>query len=143
MRATVSSSFIAMRANVSRMSLGCGERIRLAVGPFRIDVDQAHLNGGERILQFPVAGVTLIAQPLAFRSPIDVFLRFPNVFATSSESKRLEPHRLQGAIAGQDHQVGPRNLSPYFCLIGHNNRRALSRLALSGQLLSGANRCVP
>src|SRR5215472_13515036 len=27
---------------------------------------------------------------------------------------------------------------PYFCLIGHSSRRALSRLALSGQLLSGA-----
>src|SRR5262249_30820959 len=32
---------------------------------------------------------------------------------------------------------------PYFCLIGHNSRRALSRLALSGQLLSGAKRCWP
>src|SRR3954462_6144519 len=32
---------------------------------------------------------------------------------------------------------------PYFCLIGHNNRRALSRSTLSGQLLSGAKRCVP
>src|SRR5580700_6803979 len=32
---------------------------------------------------------------------------------------------------------------PYFCLIGHNSRRALSRFALSGQLLSGAKRCCP
>ena len=32
---------------------------------------------------------------------------------------------------------------PYFCLIGHSSRRALSRFALSGQLLSGAKRCVP
>jgi hypothetical protein len=30
---------------------------------------------------------------------------------------------------------------PYFCLIGHSSRRALSRLALSGQLLTGAKRC--
>ena len=29
---------------------------------------------------------------------------------------------------------------PYFCLTGHSSRRALSRLTLSGQLLSGANR---
>ncbi len=34
-------------------------------------------------------------------------------------------------------------LLPYFCLIGHSNRRALSRLPLSGQLLRGAKRCVP
>ena len=32
---------------------------------------------------------------------------------------------------------------PYFCLMGHNRRRALSRLTLSGQLLSGAKRIVP
>ncbi len=34
-------------------------------------------------------------------------------------------------------------LRPYFCLTGQSSRRALSRLALSGQLLSGAKRCVP
>src|SRR5215472_2424070 len=34
-------------------------------------------------------------------------------------------------------------LRPYFRLIGHSKRRALSRLALSGQLLSGAKRCCP
>jgi hypothetical protein len=34
-------------------------------------------------------------------------------------------------------------LRPYFCLIGQSSRRALSRLALSGQLLSGAKRCAP
>jgi hypothetical protein len=32
---------------------------------------------------------------------------------------------------------------PYFCLIGQSKRRALSRFALSGQLLRGAKRCVP
>ena len=32
---------------------------------------------------------------------------------------------------------------PYFFLTGHSSRRALSRLTLSGQLLSGAKRCWP
>ncbi len=32
---------------------------------------------------------------------------------------------------------------PYFFLTGQSSRRALSRLALSGQLLSGAKRCPP
>ena len=31
--------------------------------------------------------------------------------------------------------------SPYCCFTGHNRRRALSRLPLSGQLFSGSNRC--
>src|SRR5688572_14733033 len=34
-------------------------------------------------------------------------------------------------------------LLPYFCLIGQSSLRALSRLTLSGQLLSGAKRCCP
>jgi hypothetical protein len=34
-------------------------------------------------------------------------------------------------------------LCPYFLLIGQSNRRALSRLALSGQLFSGAKRWAP
>ena len=32
---------------------------------------------------------------------------------------------------------------PYFFLIGQSSRRALSRFALSGQLLRGAKRCWP
>ena len=35
------------------------------------------------------------------------------------------------------------SLRPYFCFTGHSRRRALSRLALSGQLSSGANRWAP
>jgi hypothetical protein len=34
-------------------------------------------------------------------------------------------------------------LLPYFFLIGQSRRRALSRLALSGQELSGAKRWLP
>ncbi len=32
-------------------------------------------------------------------------------------------------------------LSPYFCLMGHSSRRALSKFWLSGHESSGANRC--
>ena len=32
---------------------------------------------------------------------------------------------------------------PYFFLIGHNRRRALSKLVLSGQLFRGAKRSMP
>jgi hypothetical protein len=32
---------------------------------------------------------------------------------------------------------------PYFFLMGQSSRRALSRLALSGQLFRGAKRCSP
>ena len=49
--------------------LGRGERIRVAVRAFRVDVDQAHLHGSERILEVPVAGVAFVIQPLVSRRP--------------------------------------------------------------------------
>src|SRR5205814_2180212 len=35
----------------------CGDRVRGAVRPLRVDVDQAHLDGAERVLEHAVAGV--------------------------------------------------------------------------------------
>src|SRR5208283_439288 len=57
----------------------CSDRIRIAVGAFRIDVNQTHLHSSERIFKIPVAGVALVIQPLAFRAPVDVLLWFPDV----------------------------------------------------------------
>ena len=90
-------------ADVPRRS----ERIRVAVRAFRIDVDQAHLHGGERILEIPVAGVALVIQPLALGAPVDVFFRFPDVLTPAGETEGLESHRFQRDVAGEDHQVGP------------------------------------
>src|SRR5258708_7458092 len=39
------------------------EGIWIAVRPFRIDVDQAHLHGAERALQVAIARVALVRQP--------------------------------------------------------------------------------
>src|SRR5207247_7244313 len=51
---------------------GGGQRIRVAVGPLRIHVDQAHLHGAERTGEFPVAAVALIAKPGVLRPPEDL-----------------------------------------------------------------------
>src|SRR4030095_16914204 len=34
----------------------------------------------------------------------------PAALAPAGEAERLEPHGLQGTVAGEDHQVGPRDL---------------------------------
>ena len=46
---------------------GGGERVRVAVRALRVDVDQAHLHGAERLLELAVARVALVAR--ATRSP--------------------------------------------------------------------------
>ncbi len=93
-----------------------GERVRIAVRAFRIDVDQAHLHGAERALQLAVAAVALVRQPLAFGSPVDVLLGLPDVGAAAAEAEGLEAHRFERDVAGQDHQVGPGDLAAVFLL---------------------------
>ena len=45
--------FVVHRHAAERLAniLGCGNGIRIAIGPFRIHVDQTHLHGSERILR--------------------------------------------------------------------------------------------
>ena len=59
------------------------------------------------------------------------------------KTERFESHRLQGTVASEDHQVGPRDFLPIFLFDRPKQYGALSRFALSGQLLIGANRWLP
>jgi hypothetical protein len=93
-------------ANVLRRLDGIG----IAVRAFRIDVDQAHLDGAERILELTVAAVALVGEPLALTAPIDVLRRLPHVGTSAGETEGLEAHRFQRDVAGEDHQVRPRDL---------------------------------
>ncbi len=90
--------------------LGRRERIRIAVGAFRVDIDQAHLDGSERILEIPLSGVALVIQPFVLGAPVDVLFRLPDVLAPTAKAERLESHRFQGDVAGKDHEVGPGDL---------------------------------
>ncbi len=95
---------------------GRRERIRVAVRPFRVDVDQTHLHGGERVLQIAVAAVALVRQPLAFGAPVDALVGLPDILAPAAETERLETHRLEGDVARQNHQVGPGEFPAVFLL---------------------------
>ena len=88
---------------------GGGECVGVAVGALRVDVDQSHLDRTERVGELAVAGVPLVAEPGVLRPPEDL-LGLPDVLATEGEPERLEPHVLERDVAGEDHQVGPRDL---------------------------------
>src|SRR6185295_14483598 len=85
------------------------DRVRVAVGALRIDVDQAHLHRAEGLGEVAVAAVALVAQPLVLRTPVDLG-RLPHVRAPAGEAEGLEAHRLERDVAGEDHQVAPRQL---------------------------------
>src|ERR1019366_2064966 len=93
-----------------------GNWIRLSIRPFRIHIDQTHLHGSERILKITVAAVALVRQPLAFRAPVDVLFGLPDVLAPPAKTERLEAHRLEGDVAGENDEVGPGNFPPILLL---------------------------
>ena len=96
--------------------LGCRlHRVRCAVDAFRVDVDQAHLHGGKRVLHRLGIVNVLVAlvgrrQPFLLRAPVDVLFRMPDVLATEGKAEGLEAHGLIGDVARQNDQVGPRDL---------------------------------
>ena len=88
------------------------ERIWYPVYPLRVDIDEPHLNSGQRVFHrrrvcYVAVAVVTGRQPLFLRTPVGVLLRVPKIWATKSETKSLEPHRLVGNISGQNHQVCP------------------------------------
>jgi hypothetical protein len=60
-----------------------------------------------------------------------------------AKPKVLKPIDSSATLPVRINRSAQEILRPYFCLIGHSSRRALSRLALSGQLFNGAKRCWP
>ena len=86
--------------------LGRRDRVRVAVRPFRIDVDQAHLHRAERLRKLAFAAVAFVAEPRPLGTPVEL-LGLPDVGAAAGEAEGLEAHRLEGDVAGENHQVGP------------------------------------
>src|SRR3989344_3606463 len=60
-----------------------------------------------------------------------------------AKPKVLNPMDSRATLPVRMNRSAQDRLRPYFCLMGHSRRRALSRLPLSGQLLSGAKRWLP
>ncbi len=89
---------------------GRSQWIRLALGPFGIDVYQAHRGGAVRLGEITLAGVALVgAQPFVLLTEEDL-LGLPDVGPAEAEPESLKARRLQRHIAGEHQQVGPRDL---------------------------------
>ena len=96
--------------------LGGGDRVGRAVRAFGIDVDEAHLDRGERIGQSAALAVALVAQPFLLGAPEDILLWLVDVLAAAAEAEGLEAHGFERDIARQDHQVGPGEAVAVFLL---------------------------
>ena len=96
------------------VTCGC-QRAGLAVGPLGIHVDETHLDSSQRVVQLAFPAVALVLEPLGLIAPVDL-LGLPDILAAAAEAERLEAHRLQRAVAGQDEEIGPGDLAPVLLL---------------------------
>src|SRR6185369_14851423 len=62
------------------------------------------------IRELAIAGIALVREPRLLGAPEDVLIRLPDVLAPGAESEGLEGHRLERDVAGEDDEVGPRDL---------------------------------
>ena len=62
--------------------------------------------------------VAFVGEPRAFRSPENIFLRLPDIFAAAGESKSFESHGFERDVAGENHEVGPRKFAAVFLFDG-------------------------
>ena len=76
-----------------------------------------------------------LAEPQYTRSGSQSSLRPP------AKPKVLKPMVSSATLPVSTIRSPQESFWPYFFLTGQSSRRALSRLALSGQLLSGSKRC--
>ncbi|SHT60077.1 Uncharacterised protein [Mycobacteroides abscessus subsp. abscessus] len=61
----------------------------------------------------------------------------------NAKPKVLNPMVSMAWLPAKTIRSAQDSLFPYFFLTGHSKRRARSNNTLSGQLFSGANRCMP
>ena len=106
--------------------------IRIAIRAFWVDVNQAHLNGRQRVFQLTRAAVSVVVEPAFFGAPIDIFFWLPNIDATASEAKGFEPHGFKCDIAGQNHQVGPGQSLAIFLFDGPKQTAGFVEVAVVG-----------
>ena len=117
--ATVSSSFIAMRAKVIADVARGLQRIGIAVGTLGVHVDQAHLHRRERVLEglaLDDPGLRAAADPILLGAPVDVMLGRVDVLAAAAEAEDRAAHRLDGDVAGEDQQIRPAEVAAIFLL---------------------------
>ena len=120
-----------------------GDGIGLAVGAFRIHVDQPHLHRGKWVFQLVVvAGVTLVIQPTLLVTPVDVLLRLPDILAPGGETEGLEAHGLKRHVTGQDQQIGPGDAATILLLNRPEQAPRLVQVDVVGPAVDGCEALV-
>ena len=109
----------------------CSDWVRVSIGPFGIDVNQAHLNSAQGKREVTVAAVALIRQPRALTAPVK-FIGLPDVGASAGKAVGLEAHRLQRDVTGENHEIGPGNFPAVLLLYRPEQSASLVQVRVIG-----------
>ena len=102
---------------------GGGDGVRVSIWAFGVDVDEAHLDGGEGVFEVALSGVAAVGfvaggEPFGFAAPVDVLIGFPDVFAAAAEAEGFEAGGFEGDVSGEDHEVCPGDFAAVFLFDG-------------------------
>jgi len=143
MRATVYSSDMPMRAKVSRTWRPLPTGSPFALGPSGLTYIRPIVVAPRGLEQLLTEG----QGNMAFCSGVGPRSTLSEPSSSSilpAQNPMLGPPISSIATVPANMMRSPHDsASPYFCLIGHISRLALSRFVLSGQLLSGSKRWRP
>ncbi len=117
-------------------------RVWFSTGSLRVYVDQTHVIGCELPFKISIIVVALISQPLLFRSPIDVILRFPGILTSAAKTKGFKAHRFQCTVSGQDHQIAPREFLTIFLLDRPEQATSFVEAHVVGPTVNGSKTLV-
>ena len=109
-----------------------GQRVGVAIRALGVDVDEAHLDGREGLLQVALARVALVAEPLGLGTPVDVVVGLPDIGASTGVAEGGEAHGLERDVAGEDHEVGPREALTVLLLDGPEEASRLVEVDVVG-----------
>ena len=119
-----------------------GHRVGHRGRPLRVDVDQPHLGGRQGVVQIPDATVSFVGEPRGLRTPVGL-VGLPHVCPATGEPERREAHRLQRAIAREDHQVGPGDLEAILLLHRPQQPARLVQVAVVRKAVQGGEALHP
>ena len=84
-----------------------GDGIRFAARTLRIDVDQAHLHGCQRLVQVSLCVSPIVVKPSGLAPPEHILLGLPDVDPPAGKAKGAESHGFQRHVAREDDQIRP------------------------------------
>ena len=125
------------------------ERIGIAARAFGIDVDEPHLDRGERAFQLvhAVLGgnarLHALVDPLVFCAPINVALGLEHIGTAAAETEHRPAHILDRDIAGQDEQIGPADRRAVLGLDRPQQAACLVEIAIVGPAVERGEALLP